>query len=453
MATSTSEARCKVSLDSNPFEKNAKAIADAAANMSKAVNAALAATGIALLGVLGAKSISGIVDSIKEVIDLGEMTANAGKKAGLAAGQFYLFNAAVEKGLGMRTVAGLIGENAEVLNRSANIFRDAAIKLWAVGEKIRGFWLGLMDRLAPVLSRLLDGALAQSLVSAGQAFGDAIAKAGEVIYQLAADGQLWDMFKKGFKIAFDYAGELLIWLAGVGYSVFETMVTEAFTGGLEKGISDLWDSAKAFAENVGEQIGTAFFNFWTDVIEVVNTLLTSLDIYLNKLHLLSAKDLASNVSDRAQYVSDRRVVGEDDRKPATERIADFGEKIAKIFSSKEFKPSSDLSDDIDKFQATIQGALGKYGQSVQDNPTKTFENNTRRAAFGADSLAGIGAGGNVYLGLSVLDVQKSQLAELRSINAKLGGGQRQTNSFTVEANAVRQGISRAQTASPVASAY
>ncbi len=207
-----------------------------------------------MLAAFGVSSVKSIGEQAKAVLDLGEEMANAGKRAGLAAGQFYLFNRAMEKGIGMKTAAALIGENADALDSSATIFRDVSIKLWAIGEKIRGFWLGLMERVAPVLSRILDGALGFQLVSAGQMFGEAIGKAIAVIYQLAKDGNLWSSFKAGFALAFNYAAERMIWLGKVGYEVLKVSIGHAFSDGVSEGFASAWESVKSLADNIAEQI-------------------------------------------------------------------------------------------------------------------------------------------------------------------------------------------------------
>lgn len=447
-----SEAKAKIALDSAAFEKGAKAVINAANAMSAAVTAAFAAAGIAILAAFGANTISSVISSAKSVLDLGESMANAGKRAGLAAGQFYLFNAAVEKGLSMKTVAGLIGENAEVLNRSASIFRDVSIKLWAVGEKIRGFWLGLMERVAPVLSRILDGSLGSALVSAGQWFGEKIANAVEVVYQLAKDGKLWDTLSLGLEIAFKYAGERLLWLAKIGYEVLKLMFSEALFDGINGAVKGLYEYLKDFSKSVGSMMATAFIVLFSVVNDLVNGLLNRIDQALNAVGLLSDSEMASKKKTRdADTKSTYKLAGDKYfNDPKAQEQGNALLKIAQIFNEKEsqFSVSDDLQKTIDSLQGTIAGALAGYKADEKSNPPVAFENNKRQAAFGADSLSSIGGGGGVYLGLSVLDVNKAQLSELKMISSKLSalGG---NNSLTVNNNTTPQEITRMQTSSGV----
>lgn len=447
MASRTSEAKARVALDAKQFEEGSKAVINAANAMSAAVTAAFAAAGVAVLATFGAKTISGLVDTLKEVIHFGEEMANAGHKAGIAAGQFYLFNAAVEKGLTMRTVAGLIGENAEVLNRSANIFRDVAIKLWAVGEKIRGFWLGLMERVAPVLSRLLDGALAFELVSAGHKFGDAIAEALAVIYQMVQDGTIWRALKDGFTLAFEYAGERMIWFGGIGYDILQQAFSQAGNDGFDQWMNDVKPKMADFCSHIAELLANSFFKFWINVKMVVYDLLDKMDSMLASSHIISEETRNKSVRHRARDIADmNQVAGGASQFDNTKEGTSFGDRINSILDKNKFSPTATLTQEINDFGKMINDTFSKYQKEEVNSPTITYENNSRRAAFGVDSLASIGGGGNVYTGLSVLDVNKQQLKQLQEINSKLGG---RDSAFVNSGGDLQPtGISRAQTSAP-----
>lgn len=440
MATSTSQANAKVTLDSSSFVRGAKAVMSAAEEMAVVIEAAFAAAAVAVsafaagIGVLGYQ--------VKQVVEFGEQMANAGHAANIAAGRFYLFHNAVEKGLSLKTVANLIGENAEVLNRSANVFRDVALKLWVVGEKIRGFWLGMVDRLAPVLSRLLDGALAISLVRAGQAFGDAIAKSIEVVYQLAKDGKLWSTIKDAFEIAFQYAAERLVWLAGLAYKLLKYSFADAIIDSIGIIQSSLWDALKDLAKQFADLLVLSFVNSFQVINSLILSALKQVDSALVAAHLLTDKQASSR--EKAFAGLTLKIPGFENvgqSKTPTNALDD----LAKIFSSTQFKGSDSLKENMEGFSKTIGEALAGYKRDEVTNPPTTFENNTRRQAFGADSLAAIGAGGNVYVGLSVLDVNKRQLDQLMQINAKLSGGRVATDYDHSPQTTESNSISRIQT--------
>lgn len=421
-----SKATAKIELDSGPFEKGAKAVVNAANAMSAALKTAMGAAGAAIVAAFGVKTVRAIADAIKGVLDLGEEMANAGKRVGAAAGQFYLFNRAVEKGITLKTAGRLIGENAEALNRSANTFRDVSIKLWAVGEKIRGFWLGLMERVAPVLSKLLDGALGVSLVNAGNSFGEALVNAAGVIYQLAKDGKLWDTIKEGFGLAFAYAAERLAWFANTTYDALYQATFNALYNALTTTIADIKTEFALVATTLAFEISKGLVNAAIAFAGVMNKwagafkkLLMGIatgnfmgaGIALGELALDQSAPTAPGLVDSAA----RAAKAKKDREG-------FLDTIRNTFSQNGFKPSAELEARINKIGETLQLTFNKFKREGE-TPGERIENNTRRGAFGADSLTAMGGGGGVYLGLSVLDVNKAQLQELKQINAKLFGGQ------------------------------
>lgn len=409
------EARTKISLDSGSFEKGAKAVTAAAQSMSSGVKAAFATAGAAVLLAFGAKGVSSLLSTVRDTLEFGEAMANAGRKAGLAAGQFYLFNAAVTKGIGLKTAADLLGKNAEVLNRSASLFRDVSIKLWVIGEQIRGFWLGLLERLSPVLSRILDGGLGSALLDAGESFGQSLADAVETIYQLAKDGKLWTAIKEGFGIAFDYAGERLLWLGKISYEVIREAFSSAINFGIVDALASTWKVITNWANGFGDVLGNAIFVALTEVLSIVNKVINKLEKAQVAVGLISQKEADDSKTGREDIVASARTVGGYTPTPL-QKDGTFMEKVAKIFEANKFKPVGDLKDGIETFLKGLEEVHAKYKRNEKDNPAKKYENNLPIKTYGADSLAQIGGGGGVYMGLSVLDVNKQQLKEQRRTN-------------------------------------
>jgi len=449
-----SKATAKVELDSGPFEKGAKAIISAANAMSMAVKAAMGAAGAALVAAFGVKFVRGIKDAIKDVLDLGEEMANAGKRVGAAAGQFYLFNRAVEKGIALKTAGRLIGENAEALNRSANTFRDVSIKLWAVGEKIRGFWLGLMERVAPVLSKLLDGALGVSLVKAGNDFGEALVNAVGVVYQLAKDGKLWDTIKEGFGIAFDYAVERLRWFASTLFSAVYQAMSNALYSALTTTFEEVKNQFISLGAVLSFHISKALVNAAVAFAGTMNKWVGAFGKILAGFSRggfsgagVAIKDLAMGGREPDLIAS-----GVDTAAKAAKAKAEqesFADTIKKVFSENGFKMNPEMQARIDKLGIGLGATFDKFKSSQTNAPGQSIENNTRRAAFGADSLTSIGGGGGVYLGLSVLDVNKAQLRELKEINSKLGGASLEPSTSDASNSPRRPGVSRFQSNPPI----
>lgn len=444
------EAKAKVSLDPSDFEKGAKAIVSAANDMSAAVKVALAATGVAILAVFGAETLSAIASSAHGVITLGEEMANAGKKAGLAAGQFYLFHNAIEKGLSLKTVANLIGENADVLNRSANTFRDVSIKLWVVGEKIRGFWLGLMDRVAPVLSRLLDGALGVSLVKAGEDFGEAIVNTGKVLFQMFEDGELWKNVTTIAAASFTYLGNIISGLVQIALS-------DAFAEGWQVFVDDAKTAIEWFADNFGKlflsvivRIETSFMEMWIRVLGKIASLTSPL------IHLIPGDDKSfDKVVNRIAELSNT-VGGKVQDKLQVDAPKFGGSTVSSqfqdLFKNTKFEIPSIDGKPAEQIGNIFQKYLDKFNAKNldADSPGRHYENNNRQKTFGVDSLAAIGAGGNVYIGLGLLDYNRLQYRELQEINRKLGGDRGHQNGANIFLEAIgNKKISRAQVGSVV----
>jgi hypothetical protein len=72
------------------------------------------------------------------------------------------------------TAAREVGAQAEILNRNAELFDQVSNKLENAGLKTQGFFLGVADRVAPILVPLLDRFEKMDLAAQGQAFGDSM---------------------------------------------------------------------------------------------------------------------------------------------------------------------------------------------------------------------------------------------------------------------------------------
>lgn len=98
-----------------------------------------------------------------------------------------------------------LGSQAQILGRDAALFDDVSDRLEATGVKVRGFWIGVADQVAPVLKPLLDQFMKMDLASWGQKAGEAVA----FIVQAFADGKVGDILFTSAKIAFANAVNFL----------------------------------------------------------------------------------------------------------------------------------------------------------------------------------------------------------------------------------------------------
>jgi hypothetical protein len=106
---------------------------------------------------------------------------------------------------GFGEAAEQIGSQAAILSQDADLFHDVSDKLNATGVKVRGFWVGVADQVAPVLKPLLDQFMKMDLAAWGQQAGEAVA----FILQAFADGKIGDILFTSAKIAFANAVNFL----------------------------------------------------------------------------------------------------------------------------------------------------------------------------------------------------------------------------------------------------
>jgi hypothetical protein len=148
---------------------------------------------------------------------------------------------------GFGDAAQQVGSQAELLARDAALFDDVSDKLALTGTKVRGFWVGLADKVAPVLKPLLDRFARLDLASWGQQAGEAVA----FIVQAFADGKVGDILFTSAKIAFAdavnfLAGSLMavaqaLWQALVesvknAITLFQIVTTPDFWVGMGKAL-------------------------------------------------------------------------------------------------------------------------------------------------------------------------------------------------------------------------
>ena len=82
---------------------------------------------------------------------------------------------------GFGEAAAQVGTQAQILAKDAALFDDVGNKLALTGMKVRGFWVGVAEKVAPVLKPLLDKFASLDLASCGQKAGEHTARKREPI--------------------------------------------------------------------------------------------------------------------------------------------------------------------------------------------------------------------------------------------------------------------------------
>src|SRR5215210_5200037 len=158
---------------------------------------------------------------------------------------------------GFGKAAQQLGTQAQLLGSDAALFGDVSEKLETAGLKVQGFFVGVADKVAPVLKPLLDKFATMDLASWGQKAGEAVA----FIVQAFADGKVGDILFTSAKIAFAnavnfLAGALMavaqaLWQALVeavksAITLFEIVTTADFWIGMGKAIMGIAQGFIAF---------------------------------------------------------------------------------------------------------------------------------------------------------------------------------------------------------------
>lgn len=119
--------------------------------------------------------------------------------------------------------AAQVGGQAQILQKDAALFDDVSDKLNLVGTKVQGFFVGVADRVAPVLKPLLDRFATMDFSSWGQQIGDVVA----FLIQSFADGSIGDILLQTLKIALSEAANFILGLFMSLGNVLAQLLSEA----------------------------------------------------------------------------------------------------------------------------------------------------------------------------------------------------------------------------------
>jgi hypothetical protein len=208
--------------------KSAEDIGPVFAKMAKTLHGESAADAVAKLGLdldtlkrkTPAEQFRALGAAINDVKDPSQRAALAMEIFGRSGAELL----SVFASNGFDDAAQQVGSQAQLLGRDAALFDDVSDKLSATGVKVRGFWVGVADQVAPVLKPLLDQFMQMDLASWGQKAGEAVA----FIVQAFADGKVCDILFTSAKIAFANAVNFLAGaLMAVAMALWQLLV-EAF---------------------------------------------------------------------------------------------------------------------------------------------------------------------------------------------------------------------------------
>lgn len=379
----------KVSLDVSDFQAAAKIIL----GLCKDIGDVMKTTFGVAFGTLAATAVEKLVSVMKDfatsiprnleaVFQLGENLANVSHASRIAADQFEIFRTAVEKGISFQEAAGVLGRNAELMRNDASIFRDVQLKIFEAGQRVEGFWIGFADKVAPVISVMLDKFNALDFTGWGQQFAEPIAKAIEVIYQLAQDGSLWDTMGKLFQLALLSGMDALAYLANIAESVFQVafdFAVQYFMTALHQGFQvEAWGIFNMMVDGF-KWVASKFYDF---LVLAIRSSLAVMTLGLSEVLMHFPKLFGEIEKGGNTAVSNYK---------APEQGKSFSDSLKDSISKISFgsDASKRLGDEIAK---VINNAQEKF-KIGNDESGQHFSNLTAIQNFGVSSLQKLGLGG------------------------------------------------------------
>ena len=325
---------------------------------------------------------------------------------------------------GFGEAAGQVGEQAELLGRDAALFKDVSEKLHLAGLKVQGFFVGVADRVAPVIKPLLDRFATLDLSRLGQEVGNFVT----LFVQAFQDGKLGELLLTSMELSFATAANFLLGLlTGLG-NVLAQMMLE----GPKNALTMLQLATTAdFWKGLGASLLSMAANFTAALLDGVATLidkLSSIPIVGEKIHggAESVRSKATELRESAVVLGD---YGADKLSPAFAAIkARMGEELKAIAdtAAQGFNEGNSVIDTsgMSKRLDKIVGEVLDHAQQAQDEALKELPTKTPNAPVGEQldnkpafsHLQKIGGGGYTSGGDLLLTESRQQTRELRELN-------------------------------------
>lgn len=417
-----SAATAIIGLDYSQFEQASKAVTAIANVIQGSISSAIGNVAATAIN----RFASSIQDSVTSAFKLGEEMANLSRRTGVATEQYIKFKMAMERGITSDEAAIILGNNAKILARNADVFRDITLKFTATGERIQGFFYGVAERIAPVLNPLLDRLIALDLSQWGQAFAGPIADAVAIIVQLAEDGTLWETIGKAFQLAILSGADALEYIGKIGSEILNAAVAGGFDAGVMHAI-EVWQEFTKWVgvafESIISKIGDYFYKTFIDVLGLVYEIFDMAGEISKMLGLESASEVDARIAARAEDLQNRKnSLGQGPAFPTVsyspgDSFSDTLEKILK--NAGPFQFSEQTKEGIQGFTSTVSKALADFLE--KNSSPSSFSNQTplSKESFGVDSLTAVGGGGGVGI---MTNIAERQLQSLQNIERAVTDG-------------------------------
>ena len=317
-----------------------------------------------------------------------------------------------------------VGNQAELLNRDAALFDDISDKLATVGLKVQGFFVGVADRVAPVIKPLLDRFAALDLSQLGQQVGDFVG----LFIQAFQDGKLGEIVLTSLELSFATAANFLLGLLTAIGNVLAQMLLE----GPKNALAVLQIATTAdFWKGLGASLISIATRFTAALLDGVATLidkLSGIPLVGDKIHggAEAIRSKANNMRAAADVVGD---YGASKLTPAFEIIKQrMGDELKAISTAamQGFDQGNSVIDTsgISKRLDKVVSEVMDHAQEAQDEALKELPTKTPDAPVGEQlenkpafsHLQKIGGGGYTSGGDPLLTETRQQTRELRELN-------------------------------------
>lgn len=232
MANQTGIAAGELQKLQQEFKLNGKEAGDVGAAVNKMQKAIASGSADAMLTKMGltmeqlreatpTEQFHAIGGAINGIADPAQRAAAAMEIFGKSGGSMLAMFASGSFG----DAAAQVGMQAELMNKDAALFDDVSVKLALIGLKVQGFFVGVADKVAPVLKPLLDQFATMDFAPIGQELGQMVA----FVIQAFSDGKLGEIIGTSLKIsALDVVNFYFRYFRALGAALWQ-ILKEDFT--------------------------------------------------------------------------------------------------------------------------------------------------------------------------------------------------------------------------------
>jgi len=325
---------------------------------------------------------------------------------------------------GFGQAAQQVGAQADLLNKDAALFDDTSDKLATAGLKVQGFFVGIADRVAPVIKPLLDRFATLDLSSLGQEVGEFVA----LFIQAFQDGKLGEVLLTSMELSFAQAANFLLGLlTAIGNVLYQMMMEgpkNALTVLKIATTADFWKSLGAALLSIAARFTATLL---AGVAELIDNL-KGVPLIGDKIHG-GAQAVRSKANEMWRGANEIDAYGSDKLAPTIDALKNrAGEELKNIIeaATKGFSDGNAVFDTtgISKHLDKVVGEVLDHVQESQNEALKELPTKTPDAPIGEQldkkpafsHLQRIGGGGYTSGGDPLLTESRQQTRELRELN-------------------------------------